>query len=250
MWRSGKGQILVVAAFAISLILLSVNIYVYKNSKLDFPPRNSYLSDYAQHLKQGSIHIAAASLINISKGGDVLNLERNIDRWADITTREYSFGWCDLNATLFSQSPYSDGVWMEWGTDGLGISSTCVDFTLEIGGRGTEINWDFQVNQSTEIRVLGSFDDLGGDKKNVTVIMDLYNEGFPILASSWDLDYQDGTLWYNASEADGYTEIDYGNGTYRYYFNTTVTGDQMVIRLEAYDLRGVFVMTEATLSEG
>jgi hypothetical protein len=244
------GQILIVAAFAISIILLSTNVYIYRNSRMDSSPEYSTLTDYAQHIRLGSIHAVTASIVNVSNGGATSILGDNIDRWESFTQRDYRFGICVLNATLGSLTPYSDGVRLDWGTSGVGISSAYVDFTLNVSGRGAEVDWAFLANRTTEMQVSGRYDVIVGDQKNVTVSMSMLNEGSPALTQSATLEYLDTGVWNDSSLEGDYAEMDYGNGTYRFSFSVNLPGDQVDIRMQAIDLRGIFVQAQEDLAEG
>jgi hypothetical protein len=246
---SKRGQILVVAAFAISIILLSANVYIYRNSRTDSSPGYSTLSDYAQHIRLGSIHAVTASLVNVSNGGATSNLGDNMVRWESFTGDDYRFGVCGLNATLGSQAPYSDGIWLNWGTSGVGVSGAYVDFRLDISGRGAELDWTFPVNKTTEIRTSGSYTVFSGDQKNVTVTLNVLNEDSPALAQSTTLEYFRSGLWNDASQEGDYAIMDYGNGTYRFLFSADVPGSQIEIRMQINDMRGVFVEAQETLVE-
>jgi hypothetical protein len=246
---SRRGQVLILAAFAISILLLSTNVYIYRNSRIDASSAYGTLIDYAQHIRLGSIHAVTASLVNVSNGGATSNLGENLDRWEAFTRSDYRFGICALNATLGSQAPYSDGVWLDWGTSGVGVSSAYADFTLGIGGRGAEIDWAFPVNKATEIRGFGSYTVVSGDQKNVTATLYVLNEGSPALAQSTTLEYMRTGLWNDASLEGDYTMMDYGNGTYRFTFSAVVPGNQIDIRMQVNDLSGVFVQAQETLVE-
>ena len=248
--NSRRGQVLIVAAFAISILLLSANVYIYRNSRIDASPAYGTLIDYAQHIRLGSIHAVTASLVNVSNGGASSNLGDNLDRWEAFTRGDYRFGICDLNATLGSQVPYSDGIWLDWGVSGVGVSSAYIDFTLNISGRGAEVDWAFPVNRTTEMRVSGSYAVIMGDQKDVAVTMSMLNEGSPALAQSYILEYLDAGLWNDASLEGDYTAMDYGNGTYRFTFSANIPGAQVDIRMQVIDVRGVFVQAQEALSEG
>ncbi len=132
----------------------------------------------------------------------------------------------------------------------MGVSSAYVDFTLNISGRGAEIDWAFSENVTTEMQVSGSYAVIVGDQKDVVVTMSMLNEGAPVLAQSSILEYLDAGLWSDASLEGDYTAMDYGNGTYRFTFSTNIPGAQVDIRMQAIDVRGVFVQAQEALSEG
>jgi hypothetical protein len=140
-------------------------------------------------------------LVNVSNGGSSSNLGDNLIRWEAFSGGDYRFGSCSLNSTPGSQTPYSDGVWLEWGTPGVGVSSAFVDFTLRVRGRGVEVDWDFQVNRTTEMRVSGSYAMIVGDLKDISVMMSMLNEGSPVLAHSTTVEYLDTGLWNDASRS-------------------------------------------------
>ena len=241
---------MIIAAFGMAVILLSTQAYIYKVRQDQASPRYDFLSDYLLDVKLGSKHAVVASLINVSTGGAVANLGGNLERWEAFVASDYRFGRCDLNSTLASQSPYSQGVWLDWGTDGVGVSSACSNFTLNISGRGVDADLSFEVNMTTSILVTGSYSNLGGDSKALTVILYLNNEGAPALENSTTLTYQKSGSWEDPTVLGDYSTLDYGNGTYLYTFSETIPGDQVPVRVQTHDFRGVFVQAEATLTEG
>ena len=247
--RRRRGQILVIAAFGMAIVLLSTQAYIYKVSRGHVSSGYDSLGDYVLSVRLGSEHAVTASLINVSNGGATANLGDNLDRWEAFVAGDYRFGRCDLNSTLASQSPYSQGFWLDWGTDGVGVSSACSDFTLNMSGRGVEVDLSYEVNVTTSVLVTGSYSDLGGDSKAVTVIVNLYNEGSPTLENSSTLAYLRSGSWEDPTVIGDYSALDYGNGTYIYTFTDTIPGIQVSVRVQAYDLRGVFVQAEATLTE-
>jgi len=244
-----RGQTLVPAALAMSLVLLSTSVYVYSNSRFEPSPNYSYMSDYALSAAKGSFHVVTASLVNVSRGGASSNLGTNLDRWESFVGDDYRFGRVDMEATLEATSPYSDGVYLNWGTSGVGVSSACADFVLNLSGRGAEIDWGYSVNMTTSVEASGTYTNLGGDRKDVAVTLGLYNEGSPALGGSTTLEYLKSGQWENASQATGYSRTDYGNGTYRFIFNDDIPGTPVYVRVKIYDRRGVFVQAEATLAE-
>ena len=162
---------------------------------------------------------------------------------------DYRFGQCELNSTPASTAPYAGGVWLDWGVDGEGVSSACSDFVMNLSGREVEVDWGFGVNTTTKVLISGSFVDLGGDSKEVNVIVNLLNEGAPSLAGSITLEYLNASVWTDPSTLDGYSELDCGNGTYRYVFTGEIPGINVQIRAQVYDRRGIYVRAEDTLEE-
>jgi hypothetical protein len=246
-----KGQVLVIAAFGMALILLSTQVYIFKVKRGQSSSDHDFLGDYVLDIKLGSDHAVVASLINVSNGGPASILGDNLERWEVLVAGDYRFGRCDLNSTLASQPPYSQGLWLDWGNEGVGLSSASSYFNLNIGGRGVDVNLDFDVNVTTTVLLSGGFSVLGGDSKAVTVYLNLLNEGRPALHGSTTLTYQRTPgQWADPTVLDDYSAVDYGNGTYRYSFSDSIEGETVSVRVQTYDLRGVFVQAEATLTEG
>lgn len=248
---SARGQVLVLAALTISLTILSTQAYIYRLSRREASAGWSALGDYVLGVERGSRHVVVASLINVSRGGAVSNLEANLRRWEAFVDGDYRYGRCRLNATPASQEPYSGGIWLDWGTSGRGVSSAYAEFTMNLSGRGAEVNWSFAENITTTLIVSGSYETLDQNQqtKKVTVVVNILNEGDPALAESIALAYLKGN-WRDPTQLESYSWRDFGNGTYRYSFVDTIPGAQVQIRAEAYDRRGVFVQAETSLDEG
>ena len=191
--RSRKGQQLIICALFISILVFSTQVYVYRQDRSNPSLGYSYLTDYTLGFRQGSRHAVVASLVNVSNGGPSSNMGDFLDRWAAFAAQDYRFGMCSLNATLASQAPYSDGILLDWGTSGVGVSSAYSDFTLNISGRGADVDLGFSVNVTTKVELAGSYVDLGGNRKEVTLNVDITNEGQPALAGSRTLEYKDNS---------------------------------------------------------
>jgi hypothetical protein len=245
-----KGQVLVVAALAIALTILTTQAYVYELNNMKISSEHGLLSDYILGIKQESRHVVTASLVNVSHGGAASNFEANLERWEVFVAGGYSLGRCDLNATLASSTTYSDGIRLDWGANGSGVSSACADFALNLGGRGVEVDWGFTVNMTSRVEVSGSYDDLGDDSKQVSVSVNLENEGASALAWTIVLEYLKSGSWEDPKNLGSYAKLDSGNGTYRYTFIDTIPGTFVRVRVRVNDLRGVFVETETSLPSG
>ncbi|GAG14545.1 unnamed protein product, partial [marine sediment metagenome] len=72
----------------------------------------------------------------------------------------------------------------------------------------------------------------------------------PALENSTILTYQKSGSWEDPTVLGDYSALDYGNGTYLYTFSETIPGNQVPVRVQTHDFRGVFVQAEATLTEG
>ena len=183
-------------------------------------------------------------------GEAVANLGSYQVRWESFVGGDYAYGLCYLNSTPASQSPYSEGIWIDWGVDGVGITGACCDYTFNVSGRGAEADLSFTVNRTTRIQASGSFQDMGGDSKAVTVTMQLIKDGSPALHRDVTPEVMTSTGWTDMTALGDYAEQDHGNGTYTYTFTADISGGDVPVRLMVHDRRGIYVMAEVTLNEG
>ena len=105
-------------------------------------------------------------------------------------------------------------------------------------------------NQKTRIKITGSYIDAGGNSKEVTVDITLYNEGFPARLKNATLGYKKSDIWTDPLNLGSYSSLDLGNGTYRYRFTDDIPGSGVSVFTQIYDRREIFVQAEVILSEG
>jgi hypothetical protein len=230
-----------------SILRISTQVYVYKNSRAKLSTKYNTLVDYTLHLEKGSKHAITASLINISQGGNASTLSDNLERWEAFVGADYRFGIVGPNYPLSNQSPYSDVIRLEWGITGTGIYSASVNLSLSLGGRGANVEDDFSWNVTSTVLLSGWWEPISGNNKRVTVIVNLLDEGGPALAASIVVEYRRGT-WRTPGILDSYSELDYGNDTYRYYFEDDISGD-VDVRVALNDRRDIYIQTETPLSQ-
>lgn len=183
-------------------------------------------------------------------GETVADLDSYLVRWESFVGGDYAYGLCYLNSTPASQASYSEGIWLDWGEDGIGVTGACSDYTFNISGRGAEIDLSFTVNMTTRVQVSGSFEDMGGDNKAVTATMQLTNDGSPALYRDITPEVMTSAGWTDMTALGDYVEQDHGNGTYTYTFTSDISGSNVPVRFMVHDKRGVYVMAEVTLNEG
>jgi len=183
-------------------------------------------------------------------GEAVAELGSYLVRWESFVGGDYAYGLCYLNSTPASQAPYSEGIWIDWGEDGIGVTGACSDYTFNISGRGAEADLSFTVNMTTRVQISGSYEDMSGDSKAVTVTMQLINGGSPALYRDATPEVMTSSGWTDMTALGDYAEQDHGNGTYTYTFTADIPGSDVPVRFMVHDRRGVYVMAEVTLNEG
>jgi hypothetical protein len=247
--RRDSGQILLVVALAIALILISTTVYVYE---LDETVNNTEfvsLNHFVSAVKLGSQHVMISSLANISNGGKNRTLTENLEEWASLIGRRYQLGKCTLNFTPIDTSYYSSGIWILWGPDGLGVSSGCYNSSFKLLDLGVNISLSYAINVTTTILVEGSYKMLGGDEKQVNVTCNLLNEGAPALARNLSVYYSSSGGWLAANASNNYILVDYGNGTYFMSFTANIPSQNVLVSVHAHDQRQIFVRANTTCTQ-
>lgn len=247
--RGCSGQILAVSALVIALIMISTATYIYDLSGNIGDSEAYLLNDYVRSIMLGSKHAVVSALANVTNGGGNETLAANLDAWSAAVGRQYTFGTLALNYTLGSTLPYASGLYVNWGTDGKGVSEAYADFVLNASGRELKMQYPFYVNVSTRLQVEGYLAQVSPLTEQITVVCRLFNEGQPMLAQNVTVFYKDLGVWLIPSAANNYSLLDYGNGTYKATFTLATSATSLDVSAQVFDLRGIFVRANATLAQ-
>jgi len=204
------------------------------------------VEDYVFAVQLGCRNVLISSLVNVTNGGSSEVLSSNLEAWTKAVEEQCAFGKCLLNATPLNNSPYDSGLWISWGSNGLGVSSVCVRFNLTVVGRENQVKLNQLVNITTTLKIEGTFQQLTGISKRVNVTSKILNEGEPALANAFAVYYYDGSSWLSASSFD---LTDYGNGTYLMSFVADIAGANVEVSVRATDNRQILVQANTTCTE-
>jgi len=248
-----SGQTLVITALVISLLILSIFYGVFEASRRSEIDNLPALNDYIFVTKLGLKKTVISSLANFSRGGTNEILSTNLNKYVSIVGNQAYFGKVSILFTLLDISPYQSGLHLSWDSDGTGLSSAYANYSLALIKTEANLQLKHETNITTKLEIDGTYNQLQGTDRNVTVNCKIINEGEPSLAKNITISYElDGDPsnqeWINASLS---SNIDYGNGTYRLSFiaETESINDSMLISAQVYDKRGIFVIANATCSE-
>ncbi len=244
--RRNSGQMLIITALAISLLLVSTFYYVFEVGNSGNNSTQASLNNYILMIKLGSTRTVLSSLVNVTYNGDSAVLAENLERWKETLKNECIFGLCVLNTQIWNVSPYSSGFWIDWGANGNGVSSSYVKFNLTIYGREVEAQLEYLVNVTTSLVVKGTYSQVEGLEKHIELTCEIFNEGTPALAQNFTVHYNNGSSW---TQAQNYSLNDYGNGTYRITFNAYIATSTVQVSVGAHDLRQVYVQTNTTCTQ-
>ncbi len=244
--ENNSGQVIIITALLVALLLLSTVLYVIETEKTapaSKAKENQAFDAYKQSIKQTLI----SSLSNITNGGETSVLASNLARLESALTSQSYSAILKIEDTPLNSAPYQNGVWISWGTSGQGISSSYVSFVFSSSSPSASASLAYSVNVTSQVNVNGDYLMLEGTQKHVSLTVEVFNEGKPALARNFSVYYEhDGSLiveeWIKV-EAPSIT--DFGNGTYSISFNadTKNRNNPVLVSLYCHDQREVLVKT-------
>jgi hypothetical protein len=243
---NGSGQLLIVAALAIAILISSTTIYVYELSTETNSPDASSISDFILASKQATRNAVISSLANVSNRREKTVLTTNLNNLSQVLGSMNQFGICQLAFTPLNDSSYDEGTWLSWNASGVGVSSAYVNFTLTVYGATAKVTADYAVNITTAIVVNGSYTTLGGGEKLVNLTCKIYNEGEPALAKNLTVFYENLGNWTPADVSSNLSVTECGEGTYSISFTPETSSDPVQVSVQVYDLREIFVQANTT----
>jgi len=245
--KRDSGQVLVAVALTIALIICSTTLYVYETANSTNNLNTSFLNEFVFAIRHGTKNVLISSLANVSVGGERNILVTNLDEWCSFIGRQYTFGKCLLSYSLYNSAPYAEGFWINWGSDGYGVSSVSANFTLEINGKEVTAEVPYQTVVTLSLIVNGTSEPVGASTRvNVTLV--LSNESLYALAKNMTFYYRNETTWILVDNSNNLTSVDYGNGTYRSFFTVPTSSDNVEISAWVFDEREILVVANATCS--
>lgn len=245
--ESSSGQLLIVAALAIAMLIASASIYVYELSVEQNGQSALQMANHIPAVGQCTRNAMISSLANISNGGERTVLATNLAELAETLRSLRRQAIFQLTFNLRNDSDYESGVWLLWGAESFGISSAYARFTLNVQGV-ENVELDYTLNVTTTIFVEGFYTE-NGDEKNVTVIYRIYNEEKPAKAKNISLFYESGGTWVPVNSSNNVSTVDLGNGTYTTSFSATISSNEVHISAHITDMRDIFVYANTTCAK-
>ena len=246
---NSSGQLLILAALAVAILIASTTVYVYELGKQSTSAGEEPMDNFVLSVKQNTRNAVIASLANVSNGGEKTALTSNLDVLSQIFANLSRFRTCALSYALLNDSTYDSGLWFSWNSIGIGVSGANADFTLSVYSMATTIDVNYTVNITSAITIDGYYTRLLGDEKLVNMTCRIYNEGEPSLAKNISLFYQDLGNWTPINSSNDLSVKDYGNGTYAMSFTIDTPSNEVQISTHVYDLREIFVQANTTCYE-
>jgi hypothetical protein len=243
---NNSGQLLIIAALAIAVLISATTIYVYELGNETNSTDTESISDFILALKQTVRNAMISSLANVSKGGEKAVLAANLDKLSQAIRSLHQFGICQLDYSILNDSNYDSGVWLSWNASGLGVSSAYANFTLKVNGMGTNLTVGYALNMTTSVTINGYCTQLAGTEKMVNLTCRVYGDGDNSLAKNISLSYENLGSWIPINSSNNLSIMDYGNGTYAISFTVNAPSDRVQISADVYDAHGIFVRANTT----
>ena len=241
--RDCSGQVLIICALLVALLLLSTALYVIEVGKQ--VPTVSTETDVFFGYQQTARNTLISSLANVTNGGNPAVLGANLGELkAAILSNSYQ-AMLTIDYNLLNSSNYQNGLWVSRGANGLGVSSAYASFRFESSSPSATSNVEYVVNVTSTVNVNGNYLQLNDTVKQVSLTINVLNEGKAALAHNFVFSYQTATDWV---PADSQSVASFGNGTYTASFNaeTAQLNDPLVVSLRCQDGRGIFVGANLT----
>ena len=245
--HNNSGQLLIVAALAIAILISSTTTYVYELSRETSNTNTSSLNDFVLAIKQSTRNVVLSSLANVSNGGVNTILTENLNLFSHVVRDLYRLGINNLQFTVRDDSNYNEGLRFSRGNSGVGVSSASANFMLQVFAETTNINLQYEINMTTVVTINGSYIALDDNAKNVSLTCNVENEGQPALAKSLVMFYNNAGNWTQVDTANNLSIIDHGDGTYTVSFTVAVE-DPVQVSVQVLDLRSIFVSANMTCS--
>ena len=242
--RDSHGQVLVITSLLVALLLLSTGVYVIeiqKNQPIISNQTDNVFLEYQQSIKNTLI----SALANVTGGGDQNILSADLNEVNAVMTAHSYQAMLQMDYTPLNAEPYQNGFWISSGTNGVGVSSVYVTFAFNSSGFSADSNFMYSLNVTSQVTFSGTCLQLNDTSKQVTLTINVLNEGKPALAQNFNVYYQNDTGWVAVEQP---SLSDFGNGTYQLSFNAD--SDQSInplfVSLICQDQRGISVGANAT----
>ena len=242
---NSSGQVIIITALLIATLLLSTAIYVIETEK-EVPTASTGEENVFTGYLQSARNTLISALSNVTSGGDTSVLTSDLNELNTAIT-SYSYqNMVQMDFTPSDMSPYQNGIWISWGTDGQGISSAYADFTFNSSAPSTASSLEYAVNVTSEVDLSGSYQQLNDTSKQADLTVNLLNDGEPALAQNLTFCFQNDTAGWVTVDSPSIS--DFGTGTYGVSFiaGTDQPTGPLPVSVLCQDQRGIFVAANVT----
>jgi len=244
-----SGQVIIITALLVALLLLSTSIYVIETEK-EVPQAGTNENTVLSAYKQSTINTVISALANATNGGGSIVLTNDLNELKSTISSSSYQAIVQMDYNTLDEAPYQNGIWISWGTAGQGISSACVNLAFKSLGFSTTSNVEYNVNITTAAHLSGKCFQPKSNLTQVTLTVNVFNEGTPALAQNLTFYFECNPSWItpNWVKVNAPSITDFGNGTYLVSFTTEPNplNDPVLVSMLCQDQRGIFVETNVT----
>jgi len=243
--NNNSGQVIVVTALMVALVLLSSAIFVIGTEK-DVPTATNSANSFFSAYQQAARNTLISALANLTNSGNTGVLAADFSQLESAIAANSYQSILQMNFVPLNEAPYQNGFYVSWGTNGQGISSACV--TCEINSTGTDStsNLETTIEATSQVDLSGTYIQLDNNSMQINLTISLSNDGLPALAETISLNSENANRAWISVLPPSIT--DFGNGTYTTSF--TEQTDQLFFPLQVsavcQDQRGIVTMANTT----
>ena len=241
--RDNSGQVIIITALLVALLLLSTTMYVIDTGK-QVPIAGSddnVFPAYEQSIKSTII----SALANASSSGNNGVLTADLEELNSAIVSHSYQAIVEIDYIPFNEAPYQNGIWLSWGSNGLGTSSAYASFAFNSSGLSTTSSLEYTVNITSSVNLTGACSQLDNNLTQVNLIINVLNEDKPALAQNFTFCFQNVTDWIPVEEP---IINSFYNGTYAVSFNaeTGQLSQPLIVSMYCQDQRGITIGANAT----
>lgn len=245
--RSRGGQVIVITALMVALVLLSTAIFVIETEK-DVPSAAADTDSFSA-IQQAARSTLISALANLTNGGTPSVLTSDLGKLESAILYSSYQSILQLQFTASNTAPYQNGFHISPpSTNGQGVSVACITLEINSTAADSTARLECTITVVSEVYLSGTYLPQGDDQTQITLTIAVYNEGSPALARSLSFYFENAAgAWTNAGAP---TTNDYGNGTYTASF-TAETGQlsfPLHVSAVCVDQRGIVTVANATCS--
>jgi len=243
---NSSGQLLIVAALTIAVLISSTTMYVYDLTRETTVAEPQSISDLIMSIRQSTRNALISSLANVSNGGPKTAIVANMNGLSDLLRNLRHLGTCNQAFAALNDSKYDSGSRLTWNEIDSGVSSAYANFTLTVYGTTARATTIYAVNVTTAVTLKGFYSSLSGIQKRVNATCKVYNENSPALVRNLRIYYSNAGNWTLVGAENSLTVVNSGNGSYGIGFTVSVSSSTVDVSASVHDLRGIFVKANTT----
>jgi hypothetical protein len=235
-----SGQVLVVTALLVALLLLSTALYVIDTTKqvpaVRADAANFIIFDYKQAVRSTMI----SALANVTGGGNPSILATDLDELNDVLQANSYQSILTFDYNLTDSGSYQNGLWISWGNLGQGVSSAYAAFSVATSSSSATSSVEYTINITSQIGVSGTYQQVNATHKQANITVNVLNEGKAALAESFAVSFQNGADWVAVSSPSITNNVD---GSYIVSFSaeSDESVEPLFVSLLCIDQRGITI---------